>query len=182
MPSWNTDKGDLVINKKNIPFYQIEVKGFMSDGPSSFGPTENWDCIYFVDCKDFVCKKFKVYEIRLSNKSEIWENIRISGQDFSSEDIPDLQDNMEDLTTKKLKELCKERGLVQTGNKKELINRLETQEPGTKFKKPKTYGEICNEKRRGELRGSFYDTFKPQLGEHCKLIFDGYISELNNLL
>jgi hypothetical protein len=179
MPCWDTAKGDIIIDKKDI-FKQIEVKGFMSTGPSSFGPTEKWDWIYFVDGIDIRNKNFKVYEIRLSNESEIWKNIRISGQDFSDEDIPNLPDNMSVLTNHKLKELCGKRGLVKGGNKKELIDRLQTQEPGSKFKKPKTYGEICNEKRRGELRSSFYATFKPQLGEYCKLIFDGHISELDN--
>ena len=180
-PCWDTDKGDIIINKKDI-FKQIEVKGFMSTGPSSFGPTEKWDLIYFVDGIDIRNKNFKVYEIRLSNESEIWKNIIISGQDFSDEYIPNIPDNMSDLTNLKLKELCEKRGLVQGGNKKKLIDRLQTEDPGSKFKKPKTYGEICNEKRRGELRSSFYDTFKPQLGSHCKLIFDGHISELDNCL
>lgn len=181
MPCWYTDKGDIVINKKHI-FKQIEVKGFMSTGPSSFGPTEKWDWIYFVDGSDIRNKKFKVYEIHLSNDSVIWKNIRISGQDFSDEDILVLPDNISALKKAELKELCKKRGLVQCGNKDELIGRLKTQEPGAKFKKPKTYGEICNEKRRGELRSSFYNTFKPQLEDYCKLIFDGDISELDNTL
>lgn len=73
MPSWDTDKGDLlVLNKK------IEVKGFMSYGPSSFGPTEKWDILYFVDCIEFKNKYFKVYEIKLSNKNEYWNNIKIN--------------------------------------------------------------------------------------------------------
>ena len=46
MPCWDTDKGDVVINKLDL-FKQIEVKGFMSDGPSSFGPKEMWDLLYF---------------------------------------------------------------------------------------------------------------------------------------
>lgn len=178
-PSWNTNKGDLQLF---IPRLQIEVKGFMSDGPTSFGPTENWDFIYFVDCKNFVSKKFKVYEVRLSNKCETWRKIIISGKYFNIEDIPVLPDNMSVLKRDELKELCKKRGLVNSGHKKELIERLQTQKPGARFNKPKTYGEICNENKRGELRSSFYNTFKPQLGEHCKLIFDGHISELNTSL
>jgi hypothetical protein len=76
MPSWDTKNGDLtVLNKK------IEVKGFMSSGPSSFGPTENWDYIYFVDCLKFKDKIFTVYEIKLSNKNIIWKNIKINKDD-----------------------------------------------------------------------------------------------------
>lgn len=77
MPCWDTDKGDIVINKKQI-FRQVEVKGFMSTGPSSFGPTETWDLLYFVDGQDVINKKFKVYEVKLSNKNENFRNINIS--------------------------------------------------------------------------------------------------------
>jgi hypothetical protein len=73
MPSWNTDKGDLIYNKK-----RLEIKGFMSVGPSSFGPTETWDKIYFVNAIDIFNKNFKVYEISLSNKCEIFRKIQIS--------------------------------------------------------------------------------------------------------
>jgi CRISPR/Cas system CSM-associated protein Csm2 small subunit len=73
MPCRDTKCGDLeLLNKK------IEVKGFMSDGPSSFGPKENWNWIYFIDCKDCSKKNFKVYEVKLSNNSEDWKNIKLS--------------------------------------------------------------------------------------------------------
>ena len=124
MPSWYTKKGDIIFNKKNIPFYQIEVKGFMSHGPCSFGPTEKWDILYFVDAQDIMYKKFKVYEVKLSNMDKRFRNINIS--------------------------------------------------------KEETYGNIADSGRRP--RGSFYNIFKPQLGDNCKLIFDGYIFELNNFL
>jgi non-canonical (house-cleaning) NTP pyrophosphatase len=121
MPCWDTDKGDIIINKKDI-FKQIEVKGFMSTGPSSFGPKENWELLYFVDALDITNKNFKVYEVKLSNKNEIFRNISIS--------------------------------------------------------KKETYGNIADSGRRP--RGGFYTIFKPQLGCHCKLIFDGHISKLDN--
>jgi len=122
MPCWDTKKGDIIINKKDI-FKQIEVKGFMSTGPSSFGPKENWNLLYFVDGQDIINKNFKVYEVKLSNKNEIFRNIKIS--------------------------------------------------------KKETYGNIADSGRRP--RGGFYDIFKPQLKDNCKLIFNGNISELNNL-
>ena len=124
MPCWDTKKGDLVIDKKNIPFKQVEVKGFMSPGPSSFGPKEKWDLLYFVDGQDIINKKFKVYEVKLSNENEIFRNINIS--------------------------------------------------------KKETYGNIADSGRRP--RGCFYKIFKPQLGRHCKVIFDGHISKLDNSL
>tara|TARA_B100001540_G_scaffold302411_1_gene309869 strand:+ start:121 stop:891 length:771 start_codon:yes stop_codon:yes gene_type:complete len=123
MPCWDTDKGDIIISKKDI-FKQIEVKGFMSTGPSSFGPKEKWDLLYFIDGQDIKNKIFKVYEVKLSNKNEIFRNINIS--------------------------------------------------------KKETYGNIADSGRRP--RGCFYKIFKPQLSCHCKLIFDGHISELDNFL
>ena len=122
MPCWDTKKGDIIIDKNNI-FRQIEVKGFISNGPSSFGPKEEWDLLYFVDGQEVTNKKFKVYEVKLSNKNEIFRNINIS--------------------------------------------------------KKETYGDIADKGKRP--RGSFYTIFEPALkDEHCRIIFDGHISELNN--
>lgn len=119
MPTWDTKKGDLVI-KEGKKIIQIEVKGFISDGPSSFGPKEEWELLYFIDVRDIINKKFKVYEIKLTNKSEIFRSIKLS--------------------------------------------------------KSETYGEIADSGRRP--RGVFENIFQPQLGEHCKLIFDGNLLDL----
>jgi len=76
IPSWDTRKGDLYLNNKNF-----EVKGsidLLNGGPCSFGPTEQWNRIYFVDAKYHKLKKFTVYEIMLSNKSDIWKNIKVN--------------------------------------------------------------------------------------------------------
>lgn len=73
MPRWDIDVGDLLLlNKK------IEVKGFMSEGPSSFGPNENWNILCFVDCKEHLNNYFKIYLIDLSNKNMIWKNIKVN--------------------------------------------------------------------------------------------------------
>ena len=70
MPLWDTDKGDLIIKNKYIKrVIRIEVKGFTSSGPSSFGPKEQWDILYFVDGKNINKRKIKIYEIKLSNKN-----------------------------------------------------------------------------------------------------------------
>lgn len=75
MGCWDTSRGDLDLLK-----LKIEVKGFSSNGPSSFGPTEKWDWIYFIDCRDVFHKNFKIYEIRLSNNHSIWKNIKINAK------------------------------------------------------------------------------------------------------
>lgn len=69
--------GDLeIIEGKNLK--KIEVKCFTSDGPTSFGPTENWDEIYFLDAKNFLSKNFIIYKINLSNNSDTFSNIKIN--------------------------------------------------------------------------------------------------------
>jgi len=67
--------GDLVINNK-----KIEVKCFTSDGPSSFGPNEEWIEIYFLDAKDFLNGNFIIYKINASNDSEIFSKIKINSE------------------------------------------------------------------------------------------------------
>ena len=172
MPNWDTKKGDLELLNK-----QLEIKGFMSDGPSSFGPNENWDWIYVVDGIDFINKRFKIYEIKLSNKDKQWINIVISGQKFDA-NVSKLPDNLEILTVNELNKLCKERGITQCKNKQATITKLTTEKVGSKFNEPTTFGSIADKKSRGKLRCSFYKVCKPQLNNHCKIIFDGHISEL----
>lgn len=77
MPTWETNQGDLIINKLGYT-RKLEIKAFSSNGPSSFGPTENWDSLYFVDAKDTLNMYFKVYEINLSNKSNIFRNVKLT--------------------------------------------------------------------------------------------------------
>jgi hypothetical protein len=73
MPSWNTDTGDLKFGK-----LIMEVKAFSSNGPTSFGPTESWNIIYFLDATKFQDKIFKLYECRLKNNASTWKNIKVN--------------------------------------------------------------------------------------------------------
>jgi hypothetical protein len=75
-PTWYTKSGDLCLLDK-----KIEVKGFRSSGPTSFGPTEKWDILYFIDCTNYINKKFKIYEIMLSNKDKRWKNIKVNKEE-----------------------------------------------------------------------------------------------------
>lgn len=74
---WDIRKGDLTFSLGCIT-YIIEVKAFSSTGPSSFGPIESWDWIYFIDCRNNHDLLFKIYEIRLANNSKIWKNIKVN--------------------------------------------------------------------------------------------------------
>lgn len=116
LPTWNCS-GDLELlgNK-------LEVKGFTSMGPNSFGPGSLFHRLYFVDAIDIHSNFFKVYEITLNSNSPQFLDVRIN--------------------------------------------------------KTETFGEICKKNQRGKLRGSFYNIFKPQLEENCKLIFAGKIEDL----
>jgi len=118
MPCWDTDKGDLVIDKSGM-YIRIEVKAYQQ-GPSSFGPKEEWDWLYFVDATETLNMNFKVYEIKLSNKNKEFQSLKMS--------------------------------------------------------KLETFGKQADSGRRPRI--VFQDSLKPQLGEKCKLIFDGHISQL----
>ena len=80
MPTWDTNVGDLQL-KTDDSILQIEVKGsidLFNGGPSSYGPKEKWDLIYFVDGIDTLTYNYKVYEVRLSNINDKWKNIKVS--------------------------------------------------------------------------------------------------------
>ena len=184
---WDTKKinakGDLIVANKGdtdkitfSPEQIIEVKAFSSLGPSSFGPNEEWSMISFVDATQYKDKHFKVYLIRLSNQSPIWREIVISGCSNTRNDYPELP-VLDNLNINNLKDLCKQRDLCTTGSKQVLLNRLRKETPGSKLKPPKTYGEIANHNRRGELRTTF-DIIQSQIEGHCELIFDGHWDEL----
>ena len=76
LPTWDTTVGDLQYHSQTETI-QIEVKGFMSDGPSSFGPTEKWNIILFVDCKRYAEEHFTVYCIPFANDSTEWKALRL---------------------------------------------------------------------------------------------------------
>jgi len=72
--SWNC-VGDL----QNIQtFSKLEVKGFSSNGPISFGHSESWDELYIVDCRNFVNEYFICYKIDLKSSDDVWKNIKVS--------------------------------------------------------------------------------------------------------
>lgn len=72
---YNKVSGDLY---KPESKKKVEVKCFSSDGPSSFGPSECWDEIYFLDASRFMEDKFICYKVDLSNEHEDWKNIKVN--------------------------------------------------------------------------------------------------------
>lgn len=90
MPIWDSSStGDLILkfNNKYIQNKKIEIKAFSSIGPISFGPTESWDWIYFVDCTEYNKYIFKIYELKKSNTNTNWLNIYINQQQTFLEQI-----------------------------------------------------------------------------------------------
>ena len=122
MPTWDTNKGDLVVNEYSK---RIECKGSINlyNGPPSFGITEEWDYIYFVDGIETLDLKYKVYEFKIKNNSNKWKNL--------------------------------------------MVNETETfYDQGKQKRRPRlTFKKICD-----------------QLKNDYRLIFNGHISELNNIL
>ena len=71
---WNCKNGDLFSKKEGIQ----ECKCFTSDGPLSFTPTSNWDCIYFLDARQWLNDNFVLYKISLKRTSIEWSSIKVS--------------------------------------------------------------------------------------------------------
>ena len=93
---WKHKSGDLYSKSDG----KIEVKCFSSTGPISFGPKETWDLLYIVDATLFYDDKFSIYKINLSNKDDIWRNIRVSLAQSYEDQI--LQKRRPRITWKKL--------------------------------------------------------------------------------
>jgi hypothetical protein len=71
--TWGCAVGDLYSNKLKT----IECKSFTSEGPTSFGPKQKWDVIYFLDARGWLDDKLIVWQINLPNDHDIWENIEV---------------------------------------------------------------------------------------------------------
>ena len=122
LPSWNTDKGDLIIDKyKNKEKFRIECKASvdLNNSLNTFGPKEYWDYIYFLDAKDTINKNYKVYEIKLSNQNNKWKNLQVNkNQNFSDQCKEKRRPRLNfNCIKEQLKEDCK---LIFDGNIKEL--------------------------------------------------------------
>ena len=81
-PAWNTTKDVKNITTRSGDLHlaglTFEVKGFASTGPTSFGPTEKFDQLYFVDSTDYKNRNFIVWRIPISNTSDVYRNIKVS--------------------------------------------------------------------------------------------------------
>lgn len=75
----NVKTGDLTKGTEgNI---KVECKTFSSKGPSSFGPKEKWDEIYFLDAQNYLNQNFILYRIKLKHSDPIFLNIKVNKKD-----------------------------------------------------------------------------------------------------
>lgn len=65
--AWNIQNGDLT-RELDGNVHKIEVKCSSSDGPLSFGPTQNWDELFFVDASRFEKGSFTIYKVNCSKE------------------------------------------------------------------------------------------------------------------
>lgn len=72
--TWECTVGDLFSNDEGI----TECKSFTSDGPTSFGPKQKWDVIYFLDARRWLEDEFILYKVALSSTDPIWINMPVS--------------------------------------------------------------------------------------------------------
>jgi len=65
----------------------LEIKAFSSQEPSptSFGPREKWDHLFFVDARDYKNQRFIVYHIPLGSNNPIFTSIKINATETYSE-------------------------------------------------------------------------------------------------
>ena len=70
----NSNNGDLLVDNK----FKYECKCFTSNGPISFGPTENWEKIIFLDGREWYNDKFIIMIVDLKNTDTKWINIKVN--------------------------------------------------------------------------------------------------------
>ena len=73
----NADVGDLCKIEEGC-ISKIEVKCFTSTGPTSFGPTEDWDELYFLDALNFNKNMYKIYKISMKNTDRRFQNMKVN--------------------------------------------------------------------------------------------------------
>lgn len=70
--TWGGDTGDLYSDVEGIQ----EVKSITAiDSPTSFGPTQPWDVIYFLDASGWRDNLFVIWRIPLANTHDFWKTL-----------------------------------------------------------------------------------------------------------
>jgi hypothetical protein len=74
-------KGDLVSSVMGT----IECKSFTSDGPTSFGPKQKWDNIFFLDARGWLDNNIVIWHIPLPNTDPVWTSIKVNKKQSKAE-------------------------------------------------------------------------------------------------
>ena len=170
--------GDIDIIDDDDKIKKDEVKCFSSDGPITFGPAEPWNILHLVDATEVITGNIKIYEVQMSNISDDWKNLILSGSDdIDYEDTILDEIELNKKTKEQLKELCRKRKIsgFSKYKKQELVNYLLTTKAGSGIKPIKTYQKYCDEGKRPRITPT---ELLEQLGDECHEVFNGTIDEL----
>jgi hypothetical protein len=85
--TWSTDVGDL----KSESLKTVECKSFTSDGPTSFGPTQKWDHIFFLDARNWLTDNLVVWQVAVPNTDPLWTTIKVNKKETKSDQSGDMR-------------------------------------------------------------------------------------------
>lgn len=72
--TWACEVGDLYSDVEKVQ----ECKSFTSTGPTSFGPHQKWDVIYFLDARGALEDKLVIWRIGLPSTHEFWTTLPVN--------------------------------------------------------------------------------------------------------
>ena len=72
-----SEKGDLCSDKYPATM-PPEVKSFISDGPSSFGPEKKFGVIYFLDLRNWLNDVFILWKVCVTSDSPEWKQMKMN--------------------------------------------------------------------------------------------------------
>lgn len=75
--AWDIQNGDLT-RELDGNVLKIEVKCTSSDGPLSFGPTQHWDELFFVDASRFEKGSFTIYKVHCNK--EYFHGLKVNSE------------------------------------------------------------------------------------------------------
>ena len=76
--------GDLYSTKYLIDV-PPEVKSFTSNGPSSFGPTKKFGCIYFLDMRNWLNNDLILWRVDLTHTSPAWKSLKMNKKETNQD-------------------------------------------------------------------------------------------------
>ena len=104
--TWGGDTGDLHSDVEGIQ----EVKSITAiDSPTSFGPTQPWNVIYFLDASRWREDVFVIWRIPLEKTHEFWKTLPMNNKGQTKEDQSGDGRRPRTIWSKQIKPLLEER-------------------------------------------------------------------------